>query len=56
VLHLLADGLDTSAMADHLQIADHTVEWHVRHMIEKLQVLSKLQAVIAAAGPGIIEL
>jgi DNA-binding NarL/FixJ family response regulator len=56
LLHLLAEGLDTTAMADRLEIADHTVEWHVRHIIEKLQVHSKLQAVIAAARLGIIEL
>jgi DNA-binding NarL/FixJ family response regulator len=56
LLHLLAEGLDTSAMADRLEIADHTVEWHMRHVIEKLQVHSKLQAVIAAARLGIIEL
>ena len=56
ILHLLADGLDTTTVADRLQIADHTVEWHVRHVIEKLQVHSKLQAVIAAARRGIIEL
>ena len=56
VLHLLADGLDTTTIADRLQIADHTVEWHVRHIIEKLQVHSKLQAVIAAARQGLIEL
>jgi DNA-binding NarL/FixJ family response regulator len=56
ILRLLADGLDTTAVADRLAIADHTVEWHVRHIIEKLQVHSKLQAVIAAARLGIIEL
>ena len=56
VLHLVADGHDTSTIADRLQIADHTVEWHVRHIIEKLQVHSKLQAVIAAARNGLIEL
>jgi DNA-binding NarL/FixJ family response regulator len=56
ILRLLADGLDTTAMADRLAIADHTVEWHVRHVIEKLQVHSKLQAVVAAARLGIIEL
>jgi DNA-binding NarL/FixJ family response regulator len=56
LLHLLAEGLDTTAMADRLEIADHTVEWHMRHVIEKLQVHSKLQAVIAAARLGIIEL
>jgi two-component system nitrate/nitrite response regulator NarL len=56
ILHLLAEGLDTTAMAQRLGIAPHTVEWHVRHVIEKLQVHSKLQAVIAAARKGLIEL
>lgn len=56
VLHLLAEGLDTQDMADRLGIAPHTVEWHVRHVIEKLQVHSKLQAVIAAARWGLIDL
>ena len=36
-------------------IAPHTVEWHVRHLIEKLEVHSKLQAVIAAARLGLID-
>ena len=56
ILHLLAEGLDTTAMSHRLGIAPHTVEWHVRHVIEKLQVHSKLQAVIAAARKGLIEL
>jgi DNA-binding NarL/FixJ family response regulator len=56
VLHLLADGLDTAGVARRLGIAPHTVEWHVRHLIEKLGVHSKLQAVVAAARLGLIEL
>jgi DNA-binding NarL/FixJ family response regulator len=56
ILHLLAEGLDTTAMSLRLGIAPHTVEWHVRHVIEKLHVHSKLQAVIAAARKGLIEL
>jgi two-component system, NarL family, response regulator DevR len=56
VLHLLAVGLDTADMSDRLGIASHTVEWHVRHIIEKLGAHSKLQAVIAAARRGLIEL
>jgi two-component system, NarL family, response regulator DevR len=56
ILHLLAEGLDTTAMSQRLGIAPHTVEWHVRHVIEKLHVHSKLQAVIAAARKGLIEL
>jgi DNA-binding NarL/FixJ family response regulator len=56
VLRLLADGFDTQTLANRLGIAPHTVEWHVTHVIEKLRVHSKLQAVIAAARLGLIEL
>jgi two-component system, NarL family, nitrate/nitrite response regulator NarL len=56
VLRLLAEGLDTNEMSHRLGIAPHTVEWHVRHLIEKLEVHSKLQAVIAAARFGLIDL
>ena len=56
VLRLLAEGRDTMTIADDLGIAPHTVEWHVRHLIEKLGVHSRLQAMIAAARVGLIEL
>jgi DNA-binding CsgD family transcriptional regulator len=54
VLALMAEGLDTAVMSHRLGIATHTIEWHVRHVIEKLGVHSKLQAVIAAARLGLI--
>jgi two-component system nitrate/nitrite response regulator NarL len=56
VLVLLAEGLNTAAMSRRLGIAHHTVEWHVRHVIEKLQVHTMLQAVIAAVRRGVIDL
>ncbi len=56
VLWLLAEGNDTAGLAARLNIAPHTVEWHVRHVIEKLGVHSKLQAVIAAVRLGLIEI
>ena len=56
VLRSLAEGHDTGTLATNLGIAPHTVEWHVRHVIEKLGVHSKLQAVIAAARLGLIEI
>jgi DNA-binding CsgD family transcriptional regulator len=56
VLRLLAEGHDTQTLARRLGIAPHTVEWHVTHVIEKLRVHSKLQAVISAARLGLIEL
>jgi DNA-binding NarL/FixJ family response regulator len=55
VLRLLAAGYDTETVAERLAIAPHTVEWHIRHLIEKLKVHSKLQAVIAAVRLGLIE-
>jgi DNA-binding NarL/FixJ family response regulator len=56
VLGLLAEGHVTGTLARLLGIAPHTVEWHVRNLIEKLGVHSKLQAVIAAARLGLIDL
>jgi two-component system, NarL family, nitrate/nitrite response regulator NarL len=55
VLSLLGEGLDTATMSKRLGIASHTIEWHVRHVIEKLEVHSKLQAVIAGARLGLID-
>ena len=55
VLTLLAQGLDTVSIARELRIAPNTVEWHMRHVIEKLEVKSKLQAVVAAARLGLID-
>jgi DNA-binding NarL/FixJ family response regulator len=56
VLRLLAIGLGTNEMSERLGIAPHTIEWHIRHLIEKLHVHSKLQTVIAAVHLGLIEL
>jgi DNA-binding NarL/FixJ family response regulator len=56
VLKLLAAGLATGAIADRLDIADHTVAWHVRHLIVKLKVHSQLQAVVEAVRQGVVKL
>jgi DNA-binding NarL/FixJ family response regulator len=56
ILRVLAMGLDTPTIAGRLGIAPHTVEWHLRHVMEKLRVHSKLQALVAAVRLGLIEL
>jgi len=56
ILKLMAEGFDTFAMSERFGIASHTIEWHVRHVIEKLEVHSKFQAVIAATRLGLIQL
>ncbi len=55
ILRGLAQGIDTWTMATQFGIAPHTIEWHVRHVIEKLHVHSQLQAVVAAVRLGIIQ-
>lgn len=55
VLSLMGEGFDTVEISTRLGIAGHTTEWHVRHVIEKLEVHSKLQAVIAAVRLGLIQ-
>jgi DNA-binding NarL/FixJ family response regulator len=56
VLRLLAEGRESETIAADLNIAPNTVDWHVRHLIEKLGVHSRLQAVIAGARLGLVEM
>jgi DNA-binding NarL/FixJ family response regulator len=56
VLREIAEGHDTQMLAMRLGIAPHTVAWHVSNLMAKLRVHSKLQAVVAAARLGLIEL
>lgn len=56
IMELLAQGESTVAMSHRLGIAANTIEWHVAHLIDKLGVHSKLQAVIAAVRLGLIDL
>jgi LuxR family maltose regulon positive regulatory protein len=49
VLSCLADGLSNSAIASRLFISQSTVKVHVHHILKKLHVESRLQAVLKAA-------
>ncbi|MGO8947188.1 MAG: LuxR C-terminal-related transcriptional regulator [Ktedonobacterales bacterium] len=54
VLRLLAAGLTTSDIAANLSISPITVRNHVTKVIEKLEVRTRLQAVVAASRLGLI--
>ena len=49
VLHLLACGLGNGQIADTLGVSGTTVRNHIEHMLSKLGVHSKLEAVVYAA-------
>ena len=48
VLQLLADGLNTAAIAERLHISPRTQRNHVANILQKLGVHSQLQAVVLA--------
>jgi DNA-binding NarL/FixJ family response regulator len=48
VLRLLVQGFPNREIAQHLQISEDTVKVHVRHILSKLGVQSRTQAVLCA--------
>jgi PAS domain S-box-containing protein len=54
VLHLLAGGQTTPAIARDLGVTSATVRNHVQHVLHKLSAHSRLQAVVRAAKQGLL--
>ena len=54
VLRLLADGQTTNAIARTLCISHSTARNHIQHILHKLHVHSRLEAVAAARKVGLI--
>src|SRR5438067_1136086 len=54
VLRLLAQGQSNKDIARHLQIVDDTVKTHVKHILAKLGVQSRTQAVLCAMRLGLV--
>jgi NarL family two-component system response regulator LiaR len=55
VLRLLARGLDNHAIAKQLGFRYATARSHVRNLLAKLEVHSKMEAVVKAAALGLID-
>jgi DNA-binding NarL/FixJ family response regulator len=56
VLQLLAEGLTNKAIAQRLDISDHTVKFHVNAIMSKLEAQSRTEAVVRATQQGLIVL
>ena len=54
VLRLIAQGLTTSEMVETLAISIHTVRTHIKTILSKLEVHSRLQAVEKARSMGLL--
>ncbi len=55
VLQLVAQGLSNRRIADKLFISENTVKNHVRNMLEKLHVHSRMEAVLYAMREKLID-
>jgi DNA-binding NarL/FixJ family response regulator len=54
VLHCLARGLTTSLIASELYISENTVKTHIRHIMEKMEVSNRTEAVAKGANLGML--
>jgi DNA-binding NarL/FixJ family response regulator len=56
VLQLVAKGMSNREIAKALFISENTVKNHIRNILEKLQLHSRMQAVYYAVREGLIEI
>jgi two-component system nitrate/nitrite response regulator NarL len=53
IVRLVANGLSNKEIARSLDIAEATVKIHVQHLLRKLNLKSRVQAAVFAAGCGV---
>jgi DNA-binding NarL/FixJ family response regulator len=55
VFRLIASGLSNTEIAQELYISDTTVKTHITHILQKLNLRDRVQAVVLAYQTGLVE-
>jgi len=55
ILRLIATGLSNAEIGQQLYISETTVKTHVTHILQKLGLRDRVQAVVLAYQTGVIE-
>jgi DNA-binding NarL/FixJ family response regulator len=56
VLQLIRDGFKNKQVADRLSISENTVNFHIKHIVEKLGANDRTHAVTIAVRRGLLAL
>ena len=56
VLKLVAQGMNNREIADELYISENTVKNHVRNILEKLHLHSRMEAVVYAVREKLLDI